>query len=168
MNRYAGIAVGVLILVSLAGQLWSRWFTSDDVPESVPDAAPAARSVAAADWLGTWVSGDAVIRFRHDGRLKGDYSPDGESVIPFVAQLRGDAVTFKARIQGRACSLWLTRVGESAARLAGVQEVEPRTGPVVIAPGRTPQEQAEAAAQRRAETRRVLLPSDLGTFQRVQ
>ncbi len=167
MNRYAGIAVGVLIVVGLAGQLWSGWFTPDGADGAVPEPAPAARTAVAANWLGTWACGDAVIRFRYDGRLKGDYSPDGVSIVSFVPQLRGDAVTFKARINGRLWSLWLTRTG-STARLAGVQEAEPRSGPVAIAPGRSAGDRAEEVAQQKAETRRVMLPSDLGTFERVQ
>jgi hypothetical protein len=170
MNKGVAILVGCGIVVALCQAALRR----NDSPASMPGpfietATESGRSVPGWDWCGTWaqVNGEAVIRFRHDGRLKADFSPDGASIIPVVPQLRGEAVTFKARFKGRTWSLWLTRTGASA-RLAGVQEVEPRSGPVVIAPGRTAEERAEEVALRKAEARAVLMPSDLGTFERVQ
>jgi hypothetical protein len=165
MNRVAGVVVGVLILASLAGQVWSGWFS----PGDAEDAKAPAAARPSANWLGSWVqvNGKGVIRFSHDGGFKGDYSPDGESIVSFVPQVHPDALTFKVDIQGRTWSLWLTRTGVMA-RLAGVQEMAPHRRFVGV-PGRTPeQREKDEAAWRRGETQRALLPSDLGTFEKLQ
>ena len=107
------------------------------------------------------MNGNALIRLRG---LKGEYSPDGMAVIPFRARAQGNALWFSARLYGRPMSLCLTRSGETA-RLVGTQEYEPNRVPVVISPGSQKDREAEAE-QRRAETRQMLLPVDLGTFAR--
>jgi hypothetical protein len=154
MHRIAFFGIGALILVSLAGQLVSGWFTQDG--SSPPQAAPA---IAAFDWNGTWAAGNALIRI--NGR-RGHFSPDGESVVEISPQPRGNALVWKARIRGRTWSMWFTRTGESA-RLAGVQEAEPR-GAYVSAPGRTDEDRAQEAEARKEEARRQMLPTDFGTF----
>jgi hypothetical protein len=157
MHRIAFFGIGALILVSLAGQLVSGWFTQDGSPPAA--AAPA----DAFNWNGTWQSGNALIRI--NGR-RGHFSPDGESVVEIAPRQRCDALVWKARIRGRTWSMWftLTRTGEFA-RLAGVQEAEPR-GAYVSAPGRTDEDRAQEAEARKEEARRLMVPTDFGTFVR--
>jgi hypothetical protein len=116
---------------------------------------------AVSDWNGVWQSGDALIRLRG---LRGEYSPDGLSVLPFRARAQGNNLWFSAKVHGKQMSLCLMRSGDTA-RLVGVQEYVPSTAPVVISPGGR-QDREEEAERRREETRRLLTPTDLGTFRR--
>src|SRR5262249_30848222 len=146
---------GFLVALGVAGLVW--WWLHRAPPiEPPPTFFPPPPG-----WSGTWVSGDALIRLRG---MRGEYSPDGMTVIPVRARAQGGALTFAATVQGRPMSLTLTRIGESA-RLIGRQEYQPSRAPVVFAPGGR-QGREEQAARRREETRRMLTPVDLGTFRR--
>jgi hypothetical protein len=105
--------------------------------------------------------GDALIRLRG---LRGEYSPDGLAVLPFRARVQDNNLWFSARVHGKPMSLCLMRSGDTA-RLVGVQEYVPSTAPVVISPGSWKDREQEDE-RRRAETRKTLLPVDLGTFRR--
>jgi hypothetical protein len=146
--RWALVAGGALAV-------WWWW------PSAPPPAAP---RPPPPDWRGLWVSGDALIRVR-DG-LKGEFSPDGQWVVPFAARADATALTFVARLDGRRMTLRLTRGGDvDTARLVGTPDYEGEPF-VVIAPA-SKEERARDEERRRGRAGRLLAPVDFGTYTRA-
>jgi hypothetical protein len=134
---------GLLIFLGAAGLAW--WWFSRPPEMSEPPAQ---------DWNGVWQNGSAIIRVRG---TRGEYSPDGMSVIPFRAKTQGDNLWFPARVAGRLFTFCLMRKGETA-RLVGTPEYEAERGP----PGtRKPTDNKE-----KKNAQEALLPVDMGMFRR--
>ncbi len=127
---------------------------------------PAAPTLARPDfsaWRGSWeqTGGNALILVKDDG--SGVYSPDGKLTIAFRATVSGDEAVFRVRMKGRQWKLRLTSEGH----LTGLPETPPPAAPVVISPGRSQAERDAETEKRKADTKAMLVPTDLGTFKRT-
>jgi hypothetical protein len=117
-------------------------------------------------WRGSWEreDGSALILMKDDGSVS--YSPDGKATLTARATVASDEATFRVKLHGRSWKLRLTRTGDTA-RLTGLPESGGPLAPVVISPGRSQAEKDADAARRKAETKAMLVPTDMGTFKKL-
>jgi hypothetical protein len=141
---------GLLIFLGAAGLAWWWFSRPPDISEQPQQ-----------DWSGVWyrTDGQSLIRLRGE---RGEFSPDGMSVIPFRARTEGNNLWFPATVNDRFYTLCLMRSGETA-RLVGTPEYDP-----VRRPLRNGVKAANANTEelRRQATKAALLPVDMGTFRR--